>query len=320
MRGGDVDRSRIGVFVGTSRGPINKWAETSRLVDQKRFFPSLAAASTIACGSGALAQAFGATGPAVTVSAACASAAFAIIQGAQELALGNVDVAVVGGMEAALESTVARCLTEAGVVAQGDDPAVICRPFSPDRNGLILGEGAGFLILERASHARARSAPMLASLTGWSSGNDTAGRVGLTETGEHLSKVLDDALARAKLTPDALGWINAHGSGTQLNDLSESRAILQSGMGDVPVSSTKPITGHCLGATPALEAVLAVQAIQSGRIPFTANTTAIDPECQIRIVTETPAPLEKANVLSISCGFWGSQAALLFSAAQVGKP
>lgn len=314
IRVNDADPSRIGVFVGTSRGPINKWAETSRLVDQKQFYPSLAAASTIACGSGALAQRFGVTGPAVTASAACASAAIAIIQGAQELALGNVDVALVGGMEAPLEPTVARCLIEAGVVARGVDPAAIYRPFSPDRNGLILGEGAGFLMLERAGHARGRKARVLAKLAGWSAGNDTAGRVGLTESGEFLSKVLERALARANLRPGALGWINAHGSGTQLNDLAESRAIFRSAMGDVPVSSTKPITGHCLGSTPAMEAVMAVQAIQSGKIPFTANTISVDPECRVRLVTEATEPLEETNVLSISCGFWGSQAALVFSA------
>jgi len=245
---GDIDPSCIGVFAGTSRGPVNKRAEASKRLRGKRFFPSLAAASTISSVSGALAQYFSVTGSAVTTSAACASATLAMIQGAQELLLGKLDAVLVGGTEAPMEPTVVRCLKEAGVVAHGADPTSLCRPFYKDRIGLILGEGAGFLVMEKFSRVRSRNAVVLAAFTGWNTGNDIAGRVGLTEIGEHLSRVLDRALARAGLVPANIGWINAHGTGTPLNDLVESRAIHGSGLSGVPVSSTKPITGHCVGA------------------------------------------------------------------------
>ncbi len=309
----DISSEQIGIYVGTSRGPVNKWAEARSQLNGSRFYPSLAAASTIASLSGALAQYFHVTGPAITSSAACASAAFSIAQAAQELLLGNVSIVLAGGAEAPLEASVARCLKEAGVVADGDDPKTLCRPFSENRSGLILGEGAAFLILERKSHAEARGAAPIAYLKGWATGSDTAGRVGLSEGGNHLSRVIKHSLIRSGLETSDIGWINAHGTGTHLNDLAESNALVETGLNSCPVSSTKPITGHCVGATPAIEAAITMKAINEAIIPFTANTEECDPSLEVNLVTRETQPMRQSNVLSLSCGFWGSQASLVFS-------
>ncbi len=308
-----VSPDRIGIFCGTSRGPVNKWGQAHEQLNRRNFFPTLAAAGTIASLSGSLAQEFRVTGPAYTLSAACASAAFAIIAAAKELILGTIDVALAGGTESPLEPTVMRCLQAAGVLAEGEDPRTMCRPFSEARNGLILGEGSGFLVLERASHARKRDIPIQSILKGWATATDMAGRVGITEDGKPLSKLIGRTMDMAELSPGQIGWVNAHGTGTWINDRAESNALLDSGMAEVPVSSTKPITGHCVGATPALEAILSIRAIQDEVIPHTRNTTSPAEDCPINLVTGSSRPLGAPNVLSLSSGFWGSQTALIFS-------
>ena len=309
--------ARVAVFVGTSRGPVRKWEEARDRQDSgKRQLPSLAATGTLASLSGALAHHLEATGPCLTVSSTCASAAGAIALGAMHLASGAVDVAVVGGSEAPLSPLVVGLMRAANLLgSHPDDPGQTCRPFDSTRNGLIVGEGAGLMVLERAADASARRAHPFAKLSGYATGLSHSGKTGVDEGGDGLAGVIQSSLAMAEIEPSDLGYINAHGTGTLLNDLAESKAIrLALGDQTPPVSSTKPITGHCLGATPALEAILCVKAMAASRIPPTPNFRQPDPAIDLDIVAGDARPAFLEHVVSTSLGFWGNHASLVFSA------
>jgi 3-oxoacyl-[acyl-carrier-protein] synthase II len=312
-----VAPERIGVFVGTSRGAVGKLAET--VADGcERAKPSDAAYCSLANVSGMLSLAFPAHGPALTVSATCASGAAALALAAEQILLGKVDAAIAGGAEAPLNPLVIAQLHAAGILGHDADPRLTCKPFDAARNGIVLGEGAGFLILESLASARRRGAPVLARLTGWALAAEGGERVGMDRTGASLSRVITEALAMAGVVPAQLGYINAHGTGTLLNDLAEANA-LQLALGEaasrVPCSSTKAVTGHCLGASAALEAVISIQAIRNGHLPGTVNCRNLDPQVKLNLLRVSTGPTAVESVLSVSAGFWGNQAALVFQPA-----
>jgi len=304
---------RIGVIVGTSRGPVGKWIESLRCAEAGRMLPSLAATSNIAALSGALSIIFHAQGPSDTVSAACASSANAIALAAQHILLGTADVVLAGGAEAPLEPVILAQLQAAGILGADADPARTCRPFAKDRNGTILGEGAAFLVLESARSARQRGAAVHARLAGWSVAAEGYQRTGITETARGLRQVLEGAIAMSGLRASEIGYVNAHGTGTRLNDAQEATALRHCFPGGVPCSSTKPVTGHCMGAAAALEAVICIAALQHRLLPPTANCLPLDPDCALDIIHTAPRPTATRAALSISSGFWGHNAALIFS-------
>ncbi len=334
-----VAPERIGIFVGTSRGAVEKISEAvaahAVAADVRRRTaesyegnppphvggygyrarPSDAAHCSLANVSGMLSLEFPAHGPALTVSATCASGAVAIALAAQQILLGTVDVAIAGGTEAPLNPLVIAQLHAAGVLGSDADPRRTCKPFDGARNGIVLGEGAGFVILESQASAQRRGAKVLARISGWALGAEGGERVGMDRTGASLGRVITQALAVAGVTPAHLGYVNAHGTGTVLNDLAEANALhvaLGAAAGQVPCSSTKAVTGHCLGASAALEAVIAIQAMQQGRLPGTANCRTIDPAVRLQVLRAMSGPVEINSALSVSAGFWGNQAALVF--------
>lgn len=315
----DSDPTRIGVVVGTSRGAVSNPASGELGRTTARLAPSMAAQTTFASLSGALSRHFGAEGFGATIAATCASSAVAIAVAAEQILLGKVDAMLVGGSETPLNWATLAQLDAAGVVGSHEDPRQSCRPFDSRRNGLVLGEGSGFLVLESERHAAGRGATPLARFLGWATSVDGSGRSGLKRDGSGLSKVMNDALQIAGLPPGMIDYINAHGTGTKLNDYAEAQSILGL-FGEraptLPCSSTKPVTGHCLGATPALEAVLCVEALRHQRFPPTANCSEPDPECPINMVPlVAPERAELSRVMSNSIGFWGYHASLIF-----GKP
>jgi 3-oxoacyl-[acyl-carrier-protein] synthase II len=313
-----VDASEVGVIIGSSRGPISRTAESVRDVDDGgAMSPTTSAETTPASLSGMIAQANGFGGSTLLVSATCASGATAISIGAAQLLAGDVDAVIAGGAEAPLIALLAAQLQAARVTGWNENPALTCRPFDADRNGLMMGEGAAVLVLERASSAARRGATPLAVLSGWATGSDDGGRTGVTADGEGLVRVTRKAIARAGLAPAGIGHVNAHGTATRLNDPVEARALNAIfGEGRVPpITSTKPITGHCLGATPALEAVIAIESLRNGCMPPTANHATLDGECAVDVVAGEPRATNATAVLSTSLGFWGVQAALIFEKA-----
>jgi 3-oxoacyl-[acyl-carrier-protein] synthase II len=311
------DPARVGIMVGSSRGPLGKRNE-SIVHPTGKYPPSLAVNSTFAGMTGVLAQTFKVRGPGAAVSATCASAAFAIGLAAEQICLGKADAMIVGGTEAILNLVAIGQLHSLGVVGFHEDARQTCRPFDVTRNGLVLGEGSGFLILESARGAAARGATVLGRLAGWAYRLNDSGRVGVHEDGSNLLHVMEEALQLANLPPAEIGYINAHGTGTQLNDLAEAhsvRNLLGERATTVPCRSTKPITGHCLGATPAIEAILCLQALRQQEIPPVINCDQPDRQCPIHPQSLTGPTLPLNHVLSTSLGFWGYHAALVFSRA-----
>jgi 3-oxoacyl-[acyl-carrier-protein] synthase II len=309
-----VDPTLVSVVMGTSRGPIGRTVQAAHDLERGAVTPAVSAETTLASLSGVISQVFGYRGSSSTLTATCASAAQAICVGAIQLLAGEAEAVVVGGAEAPLIPLMASQLTAARVTGWDADPRLTCKPFDARRNGLMMGEGAAVLVLERASAAERRGSQGIARLSGWACGSDDGGRTGVNADGEGLVRVVRRSLERARIPAAAIGHVNAHGTATVVNDLAESRALnTVFGQGSVPpLTSTKPITGHCLGATPAIEAVLAIETLRDGRLPPTANHLELDAGCAVDVVSGEPRPSRIGAVLSTSLGFWGLQAALVF--------
>lgn len=314
----DAEATRLGMVVGSSRGPMQKWTEMLDHVrsGSHRLPPTLGANSTLGCLSGALAKAFAATGPCLTVSATCASGALALTVAAQQIVLGEADAMLAGGVDAPLQDAIIRQVISTGILGSHDDPRRACRPFDVSRDGTVLGEGAAFLVLESFDSARRRQAPIHARLAGWAIGCDAEHCTAPRQDGEGLLRVMRQALSRAELPAERIDYINAHGTGTAVNDPLEVvslRRLLGERLTRVPCSSTKPVTGHCLGAAPAVEAIISILALEQQCVPPTANCLEIDPNCPIDAVRFSARPAALRAVMSNSLGFWGNNASLLFT-------
>jgi len=313
-----IDRAyapeRMGIIVGSSRGPIGKIEESFEAVRRGEIMPSSSTQSSPGSVSGTLAQFFNVKGPGAVISATCASAAFAIGMAAEQILLGKADAMLVGGAEAPLHAVVLAQLQASGVLGTHAEAAKTCRPFDATRNGMVLGEGSAFLVLERLG-ARADARP-LARLAGWSMSVESSGRTGMQEDGSSIARAMQEALNLAQLSPAKIGWVHTHGSGTVLNDFAEAAALARLfGERAVPCSSTKPVTGHCLGATPALGAVLCIEALRQQKLPPAVNCDQPDPQCPVQLVTAETQPRPSSSILSNAIGFWGYHASLIFSAA-----
>lgn len=306
-----LDPARIAILVGNSRGPAGTWCEPL----PRRLRPTQAAHSAIASLSGALSLAFQVRGPCLTVSATCASAAHAIALGASLLRAGEVDAVLAGGAEAPLVGPLLDQFHAAGILGTHPDPARACRPFDRTRNGILPGEAAAFLVLEIAGHAHARHLEPIALLAGWAMGSEAHNRVATRADGAGLAAVLRQALDRASVSPEQIGYLNAHGTGTLVNDAAEAAAI-RSVFGTAEqqplVSSTKPVTGHAFGAAAALEAVIVLEALKTQLAPPTPTCTEPDLTLGLNLVLDQPRRIEKPYGISTSLGFWGNTAALVF--------
>ena len=248
---------------------------------------------------------FGITGPCYNISTACASAGHAIGQAFWMIRCGMADLAVTGGTEAPFALGLLHAWEAMRVVSPNT-----CRPFSKDRRGLILGEGAAMLVLEPYDHAIARGAKIYATIDGFGMSSDASHLT--APSAEGAAHAMLAALADANTAPADVGYINAHGTGTAANDATESRAIRTVFAAPPPVSSTKSMHGHALGASPALEAVATVLALHHGILPPTANFTEADPECLDDVIPNVPRIAQVELALSNSFAFGGLNAALLF--------
>ncbi|MCD6052765.1 MAG: fabF [Verrucomicrobia bacterium] len=199
-------------------------------------------------------------------------------------------------------------------MGDADLPGQICRPFDLNRTGTVLGEGAAFLVIETEAHAKKRGATILARLSGWAIGTESGERTGISEDSAALVRVMQQSLALARLKPEEIGYVNAHGTGTLLNDRQETVACRRVfGEHMPPCSSIKPVTGHCMGAAAALEAVVCLEALRNGLLPPTPNWAVRDPECPLDIIAGEARRTSAKHVLSNSSGFWGNNASLIFS-------
>ena len=302
---------------------MQKWVEAVRRLDAgRRMLPSLAAHSTVSCQSGAIAMEVGARGPSMTVSATCASAATAIASAAEQILLGKADIMLAGGADCGTDPLIIQQMAEAGVLGRHrNDPRLACRPFHRDRNGMTLGDGAGFLVLESAQSVAARGARPIGVLAGWGMVTGTGGRTAVEEDGSGLVRAMKEACAMAGCSREEIAYVNAHGTGTLLNDRGEMAAYERLFAGrktPVAISSTKPVTGHCLGATGALEAICTMRALASAKAPATPGLDCPDPAvlaASHHFVRENPILITGDFAMSNASGFWSQHASLIFRRA-----
>jgi len=306
--------ARTAVIVGTGVGGETTQDEQSRRLYAEnaiRVHPlSIVRVMTNASAS-QISIKYGLRGPTFAVASACASANHALIQAAQMIRFGMADVAIAGGTEACISYVVLRGWEAMRVLS--DDT---CRPFSINRRGLVIGEGAGIFVLESLEHAQARGATILAELAG---GGMTADATDIVmPSADGAAAAMTQALADAQLAPEDVDYINAHGTGTQANDATETRAIrlaFGAHADRLAVSSTKSMHGHALGASGALELVAVVSAMRDSIVPPTANLDEVDPACDLDYVPNVARDMPVRAALSNSFAFGGLNAVLALKRA-----
>ena len=316
----ESNRDRVGVLIGTGIGGIGSLLDQAEVMRERgpdRVSPFLVPMMISDGAAGMLAIRFGARGPNMAIATACASANNAIGEALEMIRRGAADVMIAGGSEAALVPVaMAGMNVMTALSTRNDDPQTASRPFDKDRDGFLMGEGAGMLILESLEHAQARGANILAEVIGYGTTDDAHHISAPAENGAGAAIAMKLALENANLDLADIGYINAHGTSTPLNDKSETAAI-KTVFGEqaynVPISSTKSMTGHLLGASGALEAVFCILAIREEVLPATINYQTPDPECDLDYVPNQPRKASPKHVMSNSFGFGGHNATLIFS-------
>src|SRR5918998_4234458 len=319
----DEIADRVGVLIGSGMGgaeTLDAGMETVLTDGPNRLSPFFMPMFLGNMASGTVAIATGARGPNFAPVSACASSAHALGEAAAIIRRGEADVMIAGGSEAPLARMVVAGFNAMGALStRNDDPEEASRPFDAERDGFVLGEGGAALILESAEHAARRGVPVLAELTGYATTDDANHMVQPAPGGIGAARAMNLALDAAGLRPADIDYINAHGTSTPLNEKFETQAI-KAAFGDaaygVPISSTKSMTGHLLGAAGALEAALAIMAIQHGMLPPTINQTSPDPDCDLDYVPNVARPGTVTHVMSNSMGFGGHNVSLIFSAPE----
>jgi 3-oxoacyl-[acyl-carrier-protein] synthase II len=311
LRFDELPASRVAVAMGSSTGGMLETESLFEATLRSRAAGRLRAqllSSSVASPADVIANAFGATGRRIAPSTACSSSAIALATGLAWIRSGAADVVIAGGSDGLTR------MTFSGFLAlQAMSPAP-CRPFDRDRQGMSLGEGAAVLILEAEDHARRRGATLIAEVAGAGFSCDASHLTAPHPAGCGASQALAGALDDARIGPDELDYVNAHGTGTVQNDLAESQAlrrVLGEAVPRVPVSSVKGLIGHLLGAAGAVEAVVSALAIQEGWIPTNFNLTDPDPECALDLVHGAGRERPVAAVASNSYGFGGNNCTLV---------
>lgn len=311
LQGDEVAPDRVAVIEGSSLGPgadlLAAERERAAAGFPARVHPAQLFRMMLGGGSSAFAQEIGAEGPVFALSAGSSSGAMAIIEGWTKLRAGLVDVAVVGGAEAPIDPEVIATFLAAGILAPCGE-SVPCRPFDVSRNGTMLGEGSGVVVLELADHARRRGAVPLAVIRGVGIGGESGSLTAPDAEGHGVRRAAQGAMRN--VSADSIGWIKAHGTATRLNDAAEVRGL--AGLApDAPITSLKAQLGHCLGASGALELVAAVVALRGGFIPATHGTTTVDPAFCGRRVALEPEALRRPGALLLSQSLGGRCAAVV---------
>lgn len=309
----------IGVVVGTGIGGIATVYSSARAFlerGNKAVSPLLVPMMLPDAPSGKISMAYGLRGPNFALSTACATGNNSIGEGTEMIRSGRSKIVLAGSTEAALEEiTIAGFNNMTAISRRNDAPEKASRPFDIERDGFVVAEGAGIIILEELEHALARGARIYAEVLGYGHTSDAFHVTAPLETGEGAAKAIEFALRDAALNPEDLDYINAHGTSTPLNDRSETRAI-KTALGQyayqVPISSTKSVTGHMMGAAGAVESVFTIMSIIEDFIPPTINLDNQDPECDLNYTPNVGIRHEVKHAMSNSFGFGGHNAVLIF--------
>ncbi len=312
-----LDRDRVGVCIGSAVGAIGRAVNDGLIFAEKglsRVHPlfSLQYPGTL---SSEVAIALGLRGAAYAIATACTAGADAIGLALDQIRAGSLDAALVGGSDAPIFPLLFASFDRVGALSKLNDPADrASRPFSRDRSGFVLSEGAGILLLEAEDVARERGAKLYAELAGFGATCDAFHHMAPATEGEQGARAIVLALKHAGLTAADIDYINAHGTSTPKNDVAETRIFKQvfgERAYDIPVSSSKSMLGHLIGASGAVELIISALALRDGIIPPTINLTEPDPECDLDYVTEGARTQPIRTVLSTSFGFGSRNAALV---------
>ena len=315
----ESNQHRVGTAIGSGVGGLLMMETQAHVLKDRgpdRVSPFCVPMMIPNMATGLTAIALGAKGPSSAVATACAAGSNAIGDAYRLIQLGLADVMVAGGAESAITPLgVAGFASAKALSFRNDDPSTASRPFDAERNGFVIGEGAGVIVLESLEHAQARGAQILAEVVGYGMTCDAHHITSPTPGGVGGAEAMRLALKDARLEPEAVDYVNAHGTSTQANDSNETSAI-KSALGDwayqIPVSSTKSMTGHLLGGSGGIEAVAAVLAIEHNLVPPTINYQNPDPACDLDVVPNQAREHTVNVVLSNSFGFGGHNVCLAF--------
>lgn len=316
----ESNRDRVGVLIGSGIGGIItllQEVDTLRERGPDRVSPFLVPMMISDSAAGMIAIRVGARGPNMSLATACATGTNALGEAAEMIRRGAADVMIAGAAEAAIVPVSMAGMNVMGALStRNDEPARASRPFDKDRDGFLMGEGGAILILESLEHAQARGAKILCEFSGYGASDDAYHISAPAENGAGAALSMQLAIKDAGLSVTDIGYINAHGTSTSLNDKSETAAI-KTVFGEqaykIPVSSTKSMTGHLLGASGALEAVVCAKVISENLLPPTINYETPDPECDLDYVPNQARPAAPKHVMSNSFGFGGHNATLILS-------
>ena len=317
----NVDPERFGIVLGSGIGgiqTIEDSRDTLREKGPKKVSPFIIPGTIVNMPAGLVAIKHGLRGPNLAVATACTTSTHAMGLAARLIAYGDADVMLAGGCEKA-SSTLGLSGFAAmhALSTRNDDPTRASRPFDKDRDGFVMGDGAGVVVLESLAHAKARGANILAELVGFGMSDDASHITAPPEDGEGAARAMRLALADAGINPCEVGYINAHGTSTPAGDVAESIAIetvFADCKDDILVSSTKSMTGHLLGAAGGIEAIFTILALQNQLVPPTINLDNVDDNCRLDYVPHTARQVSDLNyAVSNSFGFGGTNGSLVFA-------
>ncbi|TCK06444.1 beta-ketoacyl-ACP synthase II [Phorcysia thermohydrogeniphila] len=314
----NIDPERVGVLIGSGIGGIHT-IETQHSVllekGPKRVSPYCVPMEIINMASGLVSIRFGFKGPNISVVTACATGTHAIGEAYRTILYGDADVMIAGGAESAITPLgIASFAAARALSTRNDEPEKASRPFEKNRDGFVMGEGAGIVVLEEYEHAKKRGAEILAEVVGYGTSGDAYHMTAPAPGGEGAARAIRNALKDAGVSPEDIDYVNAHGTSTKFNDLYETMAI-KTVFGDhaykLKVSSIKSMIGHLLGAAGGVETIAAVMTLKTGIIPPTINYEEPDPECDLDYVPNEAIEMDVKYVLKNSFGFGGTNACLV---------
>ena len=319
LDGGGVDRTRVGVLVSSGIGGLEILTEQNTILDARgpsRVSPLLIPMMIIDMSSGNLSMRYGAQGPNMGIVSACATGCHSIGEAFWMVKRNDADIMIAGGTEASIVKLgFAGFCSMKAMSQRNDDPMHASRPFDADRDGFVMSEGAGVMILEELEHAKKRGANILAEIVGYGATGDAYHITSPDPDGTGAARAIKMAMGHAGVNPEDIDYINAHGTSTSLNDKFETKAI-KAALGDhaykVSVSSTKGTTGHGLGAAGGFESIACVKAIQSGIVPPTINYVTPDPDCDLDITPNTAKEKKIRYAVNTNLGFGGHNGAIVF--------
>ena len=312
------DRDEIGVFIGSGIGGLYTTAEQHKVLMERgpgRLSPFMIPMLILNMASGLFSMFFQLRGPNVATCSACATATHAMGEAWRTIKMGDATIMVAGGSEATIVPLgFGGCCAMKAMSTRNDNPQAASRPFDAERDGFVMGEGAGILVLEELEHAKARGARIYCEITGYGNTADAYHVTAPSPGGEGAARCMKMALRSARLNPDQIDYINAHGTSTPQGDVSETLAI-KTVFGDrarrLAVSSTKGATGHMLGAAGAVEMAICAKVIETGIVPPTINYQYPDPNCDLDYVPNTARELKVQAVINNSFGFGGHNASMV---------